>query len=152
MSLQLHNSYTFWLSRLTNSVQDRFNRELEILDITWPQWMVMSVIVDELADCPAGIAGHIGIDRSAVSRLVVRLEKKGYLSKHADESDRRSVKVVITGSGQKMVEYLNLAAELHQESLLKALGPAEAKSVRVLLQKMLLAEGVDSSAWVLGKE
>ncbi len=146
MSFQLHNSYTFWVSRLASVMQDRFNKELETLDVTWPQWMVMNVLTHQLANTPAQIAEQIGVDRSAVTRLVDRLEKKGLLHREHDGLDRRSVKVLITRAGELMVGHLDEAAERHQQRFLQELHNTEHRALKGNLQKLLKAGGIDSTS------
>lgn len=146
MPFLLHNSYTFWISRLASVMQDRFNKELETLDVTWPQWMVMNVLTHELANTPAHIAEQIGIDRSAVTRLVDRLEKKGLVHREHDGLDRRSVKVHITEPGKMMVQHLDDAAEKHQEIFLQELHATEYRVLKGNIQKLLRAGGIESSA------
>lgn len=146
MSFMLHNSYTFWISRLASVMQDRFNKELETLDVTWPQWMVMNVLTHELANTPANIAAQIGVDRSAVTRLVDRLEKKGLVMREHDGLDRRSVKVHITSPGQMMVRHLDEAAERHQKVFLEGLHNTEYRALKGNIQKLLRAGGVETAA------
>lgn len=144
MDFQLHNSFTFWVSRLANVMQERFNHELQVLDVTWPQWMVMNVLAHDLAQTPAQVAAHIGVDRSAVTRLVDRLEKKGMVERHHDGLDRRSIKVVLTDAGKRLVRHLDEAAHNHQQSFLKDLPSTEYRVLKANLQKMLRAGGVET--------
>lgn len=145
MSFQLHNSYTFWISRLASVMQDKFNKELDTLDVTWPQWMVMNVLTHELANTPAHIADQIGVDRSAVTRLIDRLEKKGLVVREHDGLDRRSVKIHITASGKLVVKHLDEAAERHQEKFLNELLNTEHRALKGNLQKLLRAGGVETA-------
>ncbi len=146
MSFQLHNSYTFWISRLASVMQDKFNKDLDAMDVTWPQWMVMNVLSNNLANTPAHIAEQIGVDRSAITRLVDRLEKKGLVMREHDGLDRRSVKVQITDPGQMMVSHLNEAAEKHQQKFLAELHPTEHRVLKSNIQKLLRAGGIESAS------
>lgn len=145
MSFLLHNSYAFWISRLASVMQDRFNKELETLDVTWPQWMVMNVLTHELAETPAHIAEQIGVDRSAVTRLVDRLEKKGLVIREHDGLDRRSIKIHITSPGKLMVKHLDEAAERHQKIFLDELQNTEHRALKGNIQKLLHAGGVETA-------
>ncbi len=145
MSFQLHNSYTFWISRLASVMQDKFNKELDTLDVTWPQWMVMNVLTHDLANTPAHIADQIGVDRSAVTRLVDRLEKKGLVVREHDGLDRRSVKIHITAPGKLMVKHLDEAAERHQKKFLDELLNTEHRALKGNIQKLLRAGGVETA-------
>lgn len=143
----LTQSYTFWIARLASATQERFNSELDTLDLTWSQWNVMNILSCQMANNPASIAEIMGIDRSAVSRLVDRLEKKGLVFREADEEDRRSVKITITEPGKMMISYMDQAAQNHQHQLLGALSESESQRFKLLLKKALSSEGVNTSDW-----
>jgi len=127
-------------------MQEQFNKELDELDVTWPQWMVMNVLAHNLAETPAQIADNLGVDRSAVTRLVDRLEKKGLVSRVHDGLDRRSIKVKLTQAGAAMVQELDSSAGEHQRKFLSQLPSTEYRAFKGNLQKMLRAGGVETSA------
>jgi len=145
LDFQLHNSFTFWISRLASVMQEQFNKELDELDVTWPQWMVMNVLAHNLAETPAQIADNLGVDRSAVTRLVDRLEKKGLVNRLHDGLDRRSILIKLTKAGAAMVEELDSSAGEHQRKFLSQLHNTEYRAFKGNLQKMLRAGGVETS-------
>ncbi len=147
MSLQLHNSYTFWLSRAASALQESFNQELSLLEVSWSQWMVINLVSRGLADTPATIAETIGVNRSAISRSLDRLEKKGLVVRVPDNEDRRSTKIQITGPGALMVAHMDDAAAQHQNRLLNQLDPDDRQSLKTLLSKLLFTQGIDCSSW-----
>jgi DNA-binding MarR family transcriptional regulator len=140
----LHNSYTFWISRLAALMQEEFNRRLQGEDVSWPQWMVLNVLAQQIATTPATIADNIGVDRSAVTRLLDRLEKKGLVLREHDKLDRRSVNVLLTDTGRKIMARLNGLAREHQEHFLASMHNTEHRSFKGNIQKLLKLAGVDS--------
>lgn len=140
----LHNSYTYWISRLASLMQEQFNQRLKQEEVTWPQWMVLNVLQQGLAKTPASIAENIGIDRSAVTRLLDRLEKKHLVLREHDKLDRRSVNVYITDTGKDLMGNLNQVAREHQEYFLSSLHATEYRHLKGNLQKLLRLGGVDS--------
>ncbi|MEX1031961.1 MAG: MarR family transcriptional regulator [Cellvibrionaceae bacterium] len=140
----IHNSYTFWISRLANLMQEEFNKRLQEEGVTWPQWMVLNVLYQALAHTPAGVADNIGVDRSAVTRLLDRLERKGLIAREHGKLDRRSVNVQLTGEGQQAIGRLNELARDHQAHFMSSLHNTEHRSLKGNLQKMLRLGGVDS--------
>lgn len=141
----IHNSFTFWISRLASLMQEQFNHQLKTLDVTWPQWMVLNVLNQALADTPAAIAQNIGVDRSAVTRLLDRLENKSLVRRHHDKLDRRSVKIEITEQGAQLMDELNQLARSHQDFFMSGLPNTEYRSFKGNIQKMLKLGGVDSA-------
>ena len=50
------------------------------------------------------LAEFHSVDKSRVTRVVRELEKKGYLSRSANENDRRSYRLFLTKEGEKLSE------------------------------------------------
>jgi len=140
----LHSSYTFWISRLASLLQEEFNRRLQAEDVSWPQWMVLNVLSQNIAGTPATIADTIGVDRSAVTRLLDRLEKKGLVLREHAKLDRRSVNIHMTEAGEALMERLNQLARQHQDHFLSSMHNTEHRSFKGNIQKMLKMAGVDS--------
>ncbi|WP_157960363.1 MarR family winged helix-turn-helix transcriptional regulator [Marinimicrobium alkaliphilum] len=140
----LHNSFGFWISRLSNLMKEEFNQQLEAYDVTWPQWMTLNVLHHQLARTPAQIADNIGVDRSAVTRLLDRLEAKGFIERVHEGLDRRSVTIFMTKAGEQLIEQLNSAAAEHQTRFLSELHPTELRAFKGNIQKLLRAGGVET--------
>ncbi len=141
----LHNSFTFWIARLASAMKDSFNQQLAAWEVTYPQWMILNVLHHELANTPAQIADNIGVDRSAVTRLLDRLEVKNLIERVHDGLDRRSVKIFITRAGQDLMAELNGAADEHQRQFLAQLPPTELRAFKGNVQKLLRAGDIETS-------
>lgn len=122
MPFQLERSPTFVVSRLASLLQEQFNRELSVLDISWSQWLVIQCLATKRADTPASIASTLGINRSAVTRLLDRLAHKGLIERMDDPGDKRSVKVRISDPGLLLVDYMESAAQQHEDAVLQKMG------------------------------
>jgi len=141
----LHNSFTFWVTRLASAMREQFNHALAESDVTWPQWMILNVLHHGLAITPAQIADNIGVDRSAVTRLVDRLEKKGLVARSFDGIDRRSIQISMTSNGIQLVGSVNAAARAHQDAFLADLPSTECRGLKGNIQKLLRAGGIETS-------
>lgn len=145
---KLQNSFAFWIHRLNNLLQDQFNALLKEYEVSWPQWMLLNVLSGSEANTPAVIAEQLGVDRSGVTRLLDRLEAKGYVEREHDKLDRRSVNLHITPKGKQLMSTINGLAYQHQEQFLEDLHLSERRGFKKELQKMLRTCGVDSqSMW-----
>lgn len=142
---KLHNSFAFWIYRLNHVLQDAFNEQLKEHDITWPQWMVLNVLDEGLADTPAVIATHLGADRSGITRLLDRLELKAFVLREHDRLDRRSIKLKMTPEGKKVMAEINNKAHQHQQQFLSELHLSERRGFKKELQKMLKISGIDTT-------
>lgn len=142
----LHNSFTFWIGRLASVMKDAFNQELASWDVTYPQWMILNVLHHQLATTPAQIAENVGVDRSAVTRLLDRLEAKNLVERMHDGLDRRSVKILMTRQGAALMDELNEAAREHQQLFLSQMHPTELRAFKTNVQKLLRAGDIDTAS------
>ena len=136
MAFQLKNSLTFVSSRLANHLQEAFNRELAVLDISWSQWLVVHCLASGQASTPAEIARRLCISRPVVTRLLDRLEAKGLVERLNDREDRRSVSVRISEPGRLLIEYMDAAAVRHETSALEQFGVESLRMLQRATQKL----------------
>ncbi len=140
----LHNSFVFWLNRLAATMRDSFNEALKDEDISWPQWQILNLLYHEAADTPALLADGMGVDRSAVTRLLDRLAAKQMLERHHDDGDRRSIRITLTTVGKARIGSLNQAALEHQQRFLSELPATELRGLKGNLQKLLRVGEVET--------
>lgn len=140
----LNNSFAFWIHRLNHVLQEQFNQRLKRYDVSWPQWMVLNVLHTDNSITPAVIATQLGIDRSGVTRLLDRLEKKDYLYREHDKLDRRSVNLRLTAKGESLIDEMNSVAKDHQNDFLKDLHSSERLAYKKAMQKILKTSGIES--------
>jgi DNA-binding MarR family transcriptional regulator len=75
---------------------------LDALEITYPQYLVLSTLweVDDLSI--GAIAERLGLDSSNVTPLVKRMEAAGLVSRQRNRADERQVVVSLTDPGRDM--------------------------------------------------
>lgn len=73
-------------------------------ELTLPQWRALVVVGRADAIRVGDIAARIGLSLPSTSRLIGRLERRGYVSTERDESDRRATLVRLTPGGRSVRE------------------------------------------------
>jgi DNA-binding MarR family transcriptional regulator len=85
------------------------------------------------------LAERLSITPAGVTRIVSGLEERGILERRISSEDRRSIDVVLTGSGKKIVDDVRKASmELHAE-IMKGIDPAKRKAVMSGLEQLVTA-------------
>jgi DNA-binding MarR family transcriptional regulator len=108
---RLEDHLGYWLRCLSNLVSDSFAGRLEAHGVSVPQWVVLRCLFD-MEGAPLGdLARDVGVDNGALSRMVERLVQKGLVSREADPSDRRAVRLRLTDAGRKLVPVLAREAD-----------------------------------------
>ena len=71
-----------------------------------------------------------------ITRMIDRLQAKGYVTRERATDDRRQVRCLITAAGRKLVNSLDKPVQQLDEDLLSALTKAETKELIRLLNKV----------------
>ena len=105
-------------------------------DLSLTQLRVLAILRDRNVGVTA-LAEYLGLEKSTMSGLVERAEKRGLLERTQSETDRRGVHVSITGDGTKLAERVYAHVERSLLPHTSALGAPERARLRALLERML---------------
>lgn len=84
------------------------------------------------------IAASLAISHSGLSRMVDRLEKRGYVARHGVDSDKRSVGIQLLDAGERRVaDVWETMSTTVQEHFAMALSDAEHEELYRLMCKVL---------------
>lgn len=126
-------------STLWNSVTHLTMQEL---GVTSTQASMLWLLSSGQCIGAAELARQYGIDASAVTRLLDRLEKRGLLVRLRSEDDRRVVKLRLTEQGKAFAERMPALYEDVLDKLLRDFGPAEVSLLKSMLRRMLVNSGL----------
>ena len=96
-----------------------FQLRLKELELTYPQYLTLSVLWEEDGQYVNQIGEKLELDSGTLTPLIKKLESQNYVKRIRSEADERKVKVELTYPGkslQSKVEtiILNLEAEFEQ--------------------------------------
>lgn len=83
------------------------------------------------------LAEYLGLEKSTMTGLVARAEKKDLLARVPNAEDARAVDVVLTDAGHEMAAALEGAMRDALLPLTERLPPADRRRLRELLERML---------------
>ena len=106
-NLTIASGFTLW--RAAMRWQRAVDRSLSPVGMTHTQYLILSAArsaVDELGDAVSqrAIATHAGVDEVTASRLIRKLEARGWLDRGPTFGDLRAVRVIVTRSGRRILE------------------------------------------------
>lgn len=131
----------YWLRRVYLAISEALQRRLDPHGVTVAQWPVLSSLYSGKSQTPAELAAHIGLNRSAITRLLDRLEKKGFVERQSSAHDGRSYSIRLTESGRGIVPKLAELSQAVNAQFLSGLSPGEKSRFEETLHRML--ENVD---------
>jgi DNA-binding MarR family transcriptional regulator len=106
--------------------------ESSSVDLTLHQWRALVVIGRARTIRVGEVALQIGTSLPATSRLLSRLERRGFLSSARDERDRRATIVTLTGAGQRVRDEVIRHRRDLMQSALAGRGPLPKELIRGL--------------------
>lgn len=93
------------------------------------------------------LAQLLGLDKSSISGLVDRAERRGLVRRLPSQIDRRSVRVSLTGEGRSLVQKVMTDFDQDIAAMVDPLDPDERATLTALLSRVLAAhaaaQGVD---------
>ena len=134
-------NYSELLSSFLIDLQSLYRKNVSISGASFPQILALSIIPDDGIEMSA-LSKKIGIDNSTATRLVMGLEKKGWVNRRTANYDKRVIQVALTQDGDEIQTQL--------ERQFDSLGAAIEKEVDPLDRNEMI-EYVSSLHWILSK-
>lgn len=102
-------------------------------NLSMPEFLALEKVA-ETPDCPVqDIGRQLGFTKSGATRVVNRLEKKGYVRKIKSEQDGRFCCVAITGTGEEMLRSADAGYIQKLERMFSRMPEGNARKMKELL-------------------
>src|ERR1700712_5111582 len=109
-------------------------------DLSLTQLRVLGILRDRRLRM-SQLAAYLGLDRSTLSGLVERAEKRGLLGRSPNPDDGRAIDVTLTAAGLRFAEQVQTQAQLALGPLTAGLTEVDQAGLTTLLQRLLGGEG-----------
>jgi len=124
----------FWMRLVSNQVSHSFARKLEATGVTVAEWVVLREMSGgEATTSPSTVAELTGLSRGAVSKLIERLLRKGYVARKDSSGDRRRQEIRLTASAVALVPRLAQLADENDEAFFGVISREERHALRTIL-------------------
>ncbi len=104
-------------------------------DLSLTQLRVLGILRDRQVRI-GRLVDFLGLEKSTLTGLIDRAERRGLLRRVRNEGDRRVVEVTLSDHGLDLAERLVAEIADRLRPRLAALGPADGETLRVLLASM----------------
>jgi DNA-binding MarR family transcriptional regulator len=114
----LRSNVGFLLNRAARLIRDTVGKSLTPSGLTLPEYVVLRMIDNKIAQSQKAIGEKYGIDRTSMVELVDGLQERELVLRQINPQDRRSYILVLTSKGRKtLARAKRLAGKAHQEFL-----------------------------------
>lgn len=127
----------FLIRRLHQIHSALFAEESSGLDVTPPQYGVLSVIALQPGLDQSAIAEEIGVDRATLASVVARLEAAGFVRRTISKTDRRQKLLSLTPRGRTILTRMQEPVQRAQERILEPLPPKDREQFLKLLNRLV---------------
>ena len=123
------------LVQLSFLVQSELARAAARHDVTVPQVRLMGILRDREPGM-LQLAGHLGLDKSSVTGLVDRAERRGLVQRVSAAEDGRAVRVRATPLGRRLTAEVGHEIAVQIENLGRALTEHQRQTLVTLINRI----------------
>ncbi|WP_321854362.1 MarR family winged helix-turn-helix transcriptional regulator [Paraburkholderia tropica] len=130
-------SLGYFLSTARNVLAARMDRAVAPLGLTSSQIGVILLLWYERARTPNEMSRVLSYDTGSMTRMLDRLERKGFLLRQRSQADRRVVELVLTPLGRDAAQQLPAAIAAVMDDQLRGFSAEEVTTLVHLLQRFI---------------
>lgn len=134
MAFEIEKSLGFLLSKAYQRLWAICREELEVHDITPPQFALLAFLWEQDGQTQAELSEKSQIDRTTIGGLIDRLEKVGLIRRQPHPQDRRAYRIVLTGNGRQLEPVLNDAVIRARQQFTTGLSASEISELTRMLE------------------
>jgi DNA-binding MarR family transcriptional regulator len=129
----------FLIRRLHQIHHSLFFEECGSFGITPVQYGLMTALSVRGTLDQISLAAELGIDRTNVAQVLLRLEQRGLVKRQSDPSDRRARLATLTARGRKLTARMFKSMQRSQQRFIEPLGRKERKTFMAALVRLIEA-------------
>jgi DNA-binding MarR family transcriptional regulator len=133
---KLESHLGYWLRRVSNAVSGAFARALQEKQTSVAEWVLLRELHERGQTAPGELADSLGLTRGAVSKIVDKLDAKGWIQTEAKEGDSRFRLLSLTRAGRRSLPVLAEIADQNDARYFDCLSAREKSTLRELLIKL----------------
>ncbi len=136
-SFQPQESLGYLIGNVRRALLEAMDRAFAPQGVTAPQAIVMFQIANGMASHAAEFCRNLSYDPGAMTRLLDRLEAKGFVRRVRSAQNRRNVRIELTPAGRAALPHLGTAAFAVFDVFLRGFTKAETRQLFGFLKRML---------------
>ncbi len=134
----------FWMRFVSNQVSAEFARAVEARGVSVSEWVALRTLFDAGAGAThAALVAALGMAKGAVSKVVSRLQDKGYVTRAAHAADARAQVLALTPAGRALVPALARDADANDARFFGHLSARQRQELMRVLQALVRHHGLE---------
>lgn len=141
----LEDHLGYWLRRVSNHVSGAFAAALAAEGVSVAEWVVLRLMHDQAPQAQRPLAEATGLTPGALSKVLDKLEAKGWATREAAAEDLRVQRCTLTRKGRSLVPRLARLADRNEARCFDGLSARERATLRALLLKLVQTHGLQGA-------
>jgi len=136
VKFNLEESYGYHFNTIFTNIKRMMENRLKTYDVTHLQFSILVNLYKNNVKTQKEMLQYVNGDEANITRLINRLESKGFLKRVQSTEDKRKKHIVLTQSGIDLAQKTIACAQEVNNELIKVLDEKESKQLLKLLQKV----------------
>ena len=136
MEENFENNIGFLLHDVTRLMKRLFDKRMSKLDLTRSQWWVLNFLYFNEGINQSDFAVLLDIEKAPLSRLLYRMEKKGWIERRSDKNDKRIKNLFLSKKIKPLIIEMRDMANSTRKLALSGLSNKEQTLFRQSLKKI----------------
>ena len=136
MKFELDTFLPYLIHRVGPVVEGRFFKAMKSVGVTVEEWRVIATIYSQGPQSLNSLSNNTSIKLSTLSRLVGRLEKRGFISRKRVRTNNRAVEITLREKGRKVAQQMIPHCIQYEKDICAHFSASELASLRRLLPKL----------------
>lgn len=130
-------SLGYLIGNLRRALLEEMDKAFAPAGVTAPQAIVMFQLANGMAEHAAEFCRNLSYDPGAMTRLLDRLEAKGFVRRVRSAKNRRNVRIELTPAGRAALPHLGISAFAVFDVFLRGFSKSETRQLFAFLKRML---------------
>jgi DNA-binding MarR family transcriptional regulator len=135
--IDLESSLGYYLTKARNVLMERTDRAVKPLGITAQQIGVILMLSCGRAQTPYELSRAMSYDSGSMTRMLDRLENKGFIVRSRSDADRRMVRLELTPRGHEVAQQLPPLGTAVLNEQLQGFSAADVATLTSLLSRVI---------------
>jgi DNA-binding MarR family transcriptional regulator len=132
----LESHLGYWLRRVSNTVSSKFARSLHARQTSVAEWVLLRHLYGREQATPGELAEASTMTRGAISKIIDKLQAKGWIRSKVNPEDNRGQLLSLTPVGRRNLPELAEIADQNDEQFFACLDADERAALKSLLSKL----------------
>ena len=136
MTENFEENIGFLINDVARFLRVSYDRKMATIGLTRSQWLVLSYLYFNEGINQSEFALILDIEKAPLSRLLYRMEMKGFINRKSEGEDRRIKNIYLSDSIKPFIISMRDKAAIYRKESFSILDIKEQKILRDLLQKL----------------